>query len=199
MSLMISWSKVKIIVCIRYVHVTSVLACSWRGHWFMGLLYWTFWATFWTSSEFIHKNFRMFLPGSFLFDGCTLCWTFWCSSTLWTLWRLFIYFLQELLEAYKWEIICFDKQDDSFFEVQKNISFHLVHHCMQPTTLNILIYPWSNPLLFLDMFRVNVHDYYELHSYEHSDLCSYEHSELRTSYLQKLWKCDTLRRFWESS
>ena len=32
-----------------------------------------------------------------------------CSSTLWTLWRLFIYFLQKLLEAYKWEIICFDK------------------------------------------------------------------------------------------
>ena len=53
-----------------------------------------------------------------------------CSSTLWTLWRLFIYFLQKLLEAYKWEIICFDKQDDSFFEVQRNISLHLVHHCM---------------------------------------------------------------------
>jgi hypothetical protein len=150
-------------------------------------------------SGFIHMNFRMFLLCSFLFDGCTLCWTFWCSLTLWTLWRLFIYFLQELLEAYKWEIICFDKQDDSFFEVQKNISLHLVHHCMQLMTLNILVYPWSNPLLFLDIFMVNVHDYYELHSYEHSDLISYEHSELRTSYLQKLWKCDTLRRFWESS
>ncbi len=115
-------------------------------------------------------NFRMFLLGSFLFDGCTLGWTFWCSSTLWNLWRLFIYFLQKLLEAYKWEIICFDKQDDSFFEVQKNISLHLVHHCMKLMTLNILVYPWSNPLLFLDIFRVNVHDYYELHSYEHSEL-----------------------------
>jgi len=59
----------------------------------------------------------------------------------------------------------------------------LVHHCMQPMTLNILVYPWNNPLLFLDIFRVNVHDYYELHSYEHSDLYSYEHSELWTSYL----------------
>jgi len=59
----------------------------------------------------------------------------------------------------------------------------LVYHCMQPMTLNILVYPWNNPLLFLDIFRVNVHDYYEFHSYEHSDLCSYEHSELWTSYL----------------
>jgi len=29
---MISWFKVKIIFCIWYVHVTSVLACSWCGH-----------------------------------------------------------------------------------------------------------------------------------------------------------------------
>jgi len=49
----------------------------------------------WTSEYFFWVPF---------FYGCTLCWTFWCSSTLWTLWRLFIYFLQKLLEAYKWDI-----------------------------------------------------------------------------------------------
>jgi len=32
------------------------------------------------NSFWVHTyELQMFLRGSFLFDGCTLCWTFWCS------------------------------------------------------------------------------------------------------------------------
>jgi len=82
MSLMISWSKVEILLCIWYVHVTSVHACSWYGYWLLGFLWWNLWETFWTLSRFIHMNFKMFLGCSYELHNVT--------SSFLPFWQLYV-------------------------------------------------------------------------------------------------------------